>query len=367
MAARKIDGHWYVDFRLRRERIRRRSPHDTKGGAVQYELELRQRLLSEPSVRSAIDPAGQPTFAQFVERWMRDYVSVKNKWSEQLTKRRKLKARLIPAFGALKLDEITSLQVDRFVAQMQRDGLSAKTINNHLTILRKCLVVAVRWKELKDVPSIEFLETQIADIEAVPADSLVRLQNALPEPWRTLVLTAAKTGLRFNELAALRWVDVNLDEQEIYVCQGEVFGRVGPPKTASSIRAVPLTSDVVAALRGLARCHERVFIHNGRSITYGSAWYQITAGCKRAGIAHTSWHPLRHTYVTELSARGVPDRTIADLVGHSKIEMMLRYRHRVSAAKRAAVQTLEPGMPTVWAVDGHPAVLDAPPFGGSQK
>lgn len=361
MPARKIDGWWYADFYVLEKRYRMRSPQNTAPAARAYENYLRGEIAKMGSL-DHLDPKNRPkdkpvlTFAKFVDRWLVDYVEVNNKWSEQMSKRKKLRGRLLPYFGTMPLPDITTSRIDQFVAGMKREGLSNKSINNHLTILRKCLVTAVAWEELTKVPSFEFLKYEPPEIDARTSTEIASLLAACsPMPWRAFVLTKVRTGLRFNEIIALEWQDLDLDQALLSVRRGEVDGHVGTPKTRRSTRTIPLTSEVVETLRSLPRVGARVFTHHGRSITHWTAWYHIKKACVRAGIRHTSWHRLRHTFATELFSRGASPKAVQDLMGHEKIEMTMRYTHLPTDVLRRTISLLEPQTGQAWAGYGQEA------------
>src|SRR5260370_18005411 len=59
---------------------------------------------------------------------------------------------------------------------------------------------------------------------------------------RTLVFIAASTGIRQSELFALKWGDINLSAGTMNVARSIVHGFVGPCKTESSQKPVPINS-----------------------------------------------------------------------------------------------------------------------------
>jgi hypothetical protein len=112
--------------------------------AEQYERELRQALLdgSRKERREA------PRFAAFVEEYLQTYAEPNNKYSTVISKKSIFKHHLVPAFGLYKIDEITLREIEGYKARKLATGLSPKSVNNHLTILRKTLSVAVDWELL---------------------------------------------------------------------------------------------------------------------------------------------------------------------------------------------------------------------------
>lgn len=366
MAARKIDGHWYVDLRFRRQRVRRRSPVDSKGGAREYELLLR-RELSESGNLDRLDPRKQreaeekaPTFAVFVEQWMRDYVSGENLPSTHTEKRRVLSRHLVPAFGAYRLPEIDALAIAQYKTMKRESGLSAKTINNHLTILRKSLDTACDWKLLAHLPRIKFLATEEPPFKALTreqADALIAA--APPGLWRGMIVAALHAGLRFSEIIALSRSAINLSvgaHGQLTVSRRNVNGHLGPPKS-KRIRHIPLTSELATvlkdALAGTAGTEELVFTFEGRWVRYETAWQHLRKICTLAGLPHFSWHDLRHTFASHLVSAGAPLKAVQDLLGHSTIEMTMRYTHLDSHVLDESINLLERNSRMVWAADGQ--------------
>jgi hypothetical protein len=135
----KIDGKWYADFRFqhadgRAERIRKRSPIQSKAGAEQFEHELRASLLAPVRIAQEV-----PTFSAYAEEFMRSYAVANNKPSEQEAKACILRNHLIPAFGEMRLDEIKTHPIEVLKADLLANGRSRKRVNNILACLGKML------------------------------------------------------------------------------------------------------------------------------------------------------------------------------------------------------------------------------------
>ena len=64
----------------------------------------------------------------------------------------------------------------------------------------------------------------------------------------------------------------------------------------------------------------------------------FVAACNDAGIADFHFHDLRHTFATRLGDAGDSPATIAKLLGHSNIQMTMRYTHATDDALRSAVE-----------------------------
>lgn len=329
MAVRKMKEAWWVDFMFNGQRMRRRSPLNTRGGAAEFEVHLRQLVAHHGRVDEAIlaleaKPERRTTFAEFSERWLREYVDVNNGRSERYNKRKSLQGKLTPFFGRLRLDEITANYIERFKAELLGKDLNAKTINNHLTILKRCLGSACEWGLISAVPRIKPLKTAPPPYRFLtPAETEALLGSIEDVMVRAMVRTAVRAGLRYSELRALHWEDVNFDRRQLTVRRAFILQQIGPTKN-HKIRHIPLAPDLATELQTLPRTSEFVFR------VRPSNWRQLEVlkrECELAGVPVMGWHALRHTFASHLMTAGVPIHIVQSLLGHSSIEMTMRYSH----------------------------------------
>jgi integrase len=76
-------------------------------------------------------------------------------------------------------------------------------------------------------------------------------------------------------------------------------------------------------------------------LTKGATKAPLANALKRAGLRHIGWHALRHTFASQLVMRGAPIKAVQELLGHSTIEMTMRYSHLSPDARRDAVRLLD--------------------------
>jgi integrase len=228
-------------------------------------------------------------------------------------------------------------------------GLSAKSVKNHLTILRRMLVVARKWKLIDVVPEVQWPKVPKASFDFLSFDEAEALVAAADAEWRTIILVAWQTGLRLGELRGLRWQDVDLKVGRLTVNQAVSRKVIGTPKS-NKAREVPLTTRVRAALVNHQHdLGELVFCRpDGGVLPVGHLRWPLWRACDRAGIRRLGWHALRHTFASHLVMRGVPIVAVQELLGHSTVEMTMRYAHLSPNVLRTAI-----------------AVLDTPPSGPS--
>lgn len=164
--------------------------------------------------------------------------------------------------------------------------------------------------------------------------------------WAEIIRVAAYTGIRFGELRALRWRDIDFAGQVIRV-EANLPGsspkgaKVRAPKSGRA-RSMPLIDPAVAALdrvsqldRGTAP-DDLVFptLHGGMQDS-GRVRDAFYAGLARAGLGHLRerdepivFHDLRHTFGT-IAVRVMPVTDVQELMGHADIATTMRYVHHV--------------------------------------
>lgn len=342
-----MKGSWWIDLRLGGKRRRIKSPHQTKDAARDYEAILRTEYAKRGSLdgqfeREDARKKQEITFAEFSSQWMRDYSTPNNKPSTVYAKQRALARHLIPFFGERTLSRIDAMSIEQFKASQLASGLKAKTVNNHLTFLRKCLSTALDWELIAKVPRCRPLKAAQPPFRYLSETETRALISAAPAGlWRAMIVTAARTGLRVSELAALRWQDVDLDGSMLCVAQSRVRGVIGAPKS-NMIRHVPLTKDVLEHLQSLSRNGDLVFSTRlGRPLATNPSLRALRRACVEAGVKPIGWHVLRHTFASQLAQRGASVQSIKALLGHSSIEMTMRYAHLSRESLLGAVHLLE--------------------------
>jgi integrase len=341
MTARKDKTKgWMVDFVLehpdgRKERIRKRSPVQTKRGAEAHERELRE-LAGKPKLSTA-------TFSEYAEDFMDVYAKVNNKRSEQLSKQRILDNHLLPFLGRTRLVDIRLRQIERFKARQLKSDLRPKTINNHLAVLSKMLRVAEAWEYIAAAPKVKLLKAAKPEMRFLEFDEAARLiRVAEPGLERMLIRTALRTGLRIGELLALRWDDVDFERRQIHVRRNYVRGHIDTPKSGRD-RVVPMTADLYDALRRYRHLRGPLVFCNsdGSFLTDNQTKHYLYRACRKAFLDTFGWHVLRHSFASHLVMRGAPLKAVQELLGHATIDMTMRYAHLSPAAKNEAIALLD--------------------------
>ena len=134
-------------------------------------------------------------------------------------------------------------------------------------------------------------------------------------------------GLRPSEAQALKWDDIDMNALTISVSKSlKRDGTVGPPKTASAYRLVPIPDHLVPLLKSSMSSGD-MFSHNLK--WRRRMWDDIR---KRTGIT-ANLYDLRHTYCTDLEKLGVPISIASRFMGHANINITAKiYTHASTEA-----------------------------------
>jgi integrase len=282
-----------------------------------------------------------PRFADFAKEFMETYVAANNKPSERISKECIFRVQLLPVFGSKPLDQITRRDVEKYKAEMLQE-LSAKRVNNVLTVLSRMLKYGVELDLIDSIPRIQFVKVPPASFEFLDFEELEQLVDAATKPEeRAAVLCGAEAGLRAGEIRCLEWGDIDLGRRLLTVRRTEYRGHVGSPKGGRA-RTIPMTNRLTHALR-LSQ-HRRGPIvfgeRDGSRRTRGSLDWVLKRVCRRAKLRLIGWHALRHTFCSHLAIRGASPRAIQELAGHASLTTTQRYMHLTEGAGRAAIDLL---------------------------
>lgn len=176
-----------------------------------------------------------------------------------------------------------------------------------------------------------------SDARFASADDVQVLLAGAREPWRTLWLVMAYTGLRPGEAVRLQWGDVDFDAGVLRV-------RRAATKTDAGARTVWMVPAVAEALQVLPSRSGGGLVFPGerRGGVVDRGW--LRREFNRSAPAGLTPHGLRHGVATRLLESGVPVHVVAGVLGHSTPAVTLRsYAHSVAAGERAALQRLADG------------------------
>ena len=354
-----------------------------KGGfATRKEAELAAAKLIQELSEGTYVTESNITFRAFADQWLELYEnSGKVKISTIIIRKKELK-RLLDFFAKMKLRDITLKHYQDALIELKRLEYAEQTIKGIHTTARMIFKKAVELGKIKkdptefavipkDKPTVEDIESKKEIPKYLERDELIRFLDTArtygSQLEYTIFLTLAYTGLRGGELLALKWSDIDLDEQTISITK-TLFNPSGggneytllTPKTASSIRTIDIDSTVIAELRKLRavqnevrmkyrdRYRDQNFVfanltkHKwlGHPLNTRSLPRQMKRYLRLAGLDESlTPHSLRHTHTSLLAEAGATLEEIMERLGHHDSKTTRNvYLHITKKRKKAVAQ-----------------------------
>lgn len=291
------------------------------------------------------------TIAQLCSHFEQRELTKSNTWRSYSTKKAYvvyLRRWIIPHWGRYQLREVRTIDVESWLRRLPLAKSSCAKIRGLMSVLFNH---ACRY-EFFDHNPIRLVR-QGAKRKGPPnvltPEEITTLVNGLALREKTLVLIAASTGLRQSELFGLKWGDINFVDYTINVIRSIVCGVVGPCKTESSQKPVPVHPLVVDALlkwreqQPYRKSEDWVFAsrrYRGRKPYWGQAILRkfILPKARELGIQKRfGWHTFRHTYSTLLRSVGTEFKVMQELLRHSSLRSTLDvYTQAITPSKHAA-------------------------------
>lgn len=290
--------------------------------------------------------------------------------------------RIKPWIGHILLTELTRDELYKFYEKIIKVGnLSNKktktdigkdTVEHHHRFIRMILNDAIYEDEIlgKNValkmklPEVK-IDNQIMKkkkVKVFTADEVIKLEDQLKgDEHENLVIVADRTGMRREELLALRDDDIDVENHAIEIDEALIYTKEGgfefKETKNKKNRTIEITDIVISAIRnqqlinktnklrlgenyidtGLIFCHA-----DGTNLhpDHVSKWFPKF--CVKCDISKLTFHCLRHTHASHLLASGEEISYVSKRLGHSSIEVTYNtYFHFIPKEKREALQKLE--------------------------
>lgn len=260
---------------------------------------------------------------------------------------------LKPKWADVPLGQITRHDVKIWVADLRRGKHSDKPLSN-ATVARIIHLFSASMVAAVDAEIVRANPAARLKLPPAPATKdrfLDRdtefgpiMANLPTTDDQLVMMTLVYTGLRFGELSALKWSQVNLADGWLRVAASydDETGLVAPFPKSKKPRVVPMVPGLVEQLR-LKKATERprpsdlVFTSGQGKTLRRSNWDNVFRGALEATNIGTKEHPvqpepatlhdLRHTYCSWLAQAGVPLVEIGRLAGHASTATTQRYAH----------------------------------------
>ncbi len=264
-----------------------------------------------------------------------------------------------PTIGKKKLKDVVLLDLQRIAKKMTDAGRAPRSIQYVKSIVRQLYHYAIDHKLYSGVvPTTSFLRKQKIDnrrqryLDPEDAERLLAEVRIKSETTYRISLISLHGGLRFGEIAALRWQHINTDRREILIVDSK----------SGESRTVYMTDKVLAMFVEMDRREPNMLVFparmpKGEEKEMSRISNVFTAAVDALGLNNgitdrrmkLVFHSLRHSCASTLVNAGIELPVIAKILGHKTLTMTMRYSHvndlrvrNAMGAIDAAYETKEP-------------------------
>lgn len=241
---------------------------------------------------------------------------------------------------------------------VQESGLSGKTVTDVISVVRRVLNYAQRKGVFVASTGQGISVKQTAkELSILKQNERLSLSHYLLEnlSFQNLgLLICLMMGLRLGEICALRWEDISLQDEMLYVhhtmqriqLEGDKDKKtavvITTPKSTCSIRAIPIPENILNIMR------EHFSSHQGFVLT-GSEKYIEPRSMEnyfkrvqiKINICPVNFHVLRHTFATQCVEVGFDVKTLSVILGHANVKITMdRYVHPTKEMKQKNMNRL---------------------------
>lgn len=314
--------------------------------------EVKQKLLSirQEQQANVTNPTLDCTFSECVSLWFRDVIQ-RCKYSTYIKYQYIFDCHLKHFASEIHISEITDIMCEKYLIEEQYikgKKLSLSTMKAICHVLNQVLKYGKSNLRIslpeRVMLAYKYDSREIATFSVAEQQKLLLFLYDKIDRYKLGILICLFSGLRLGEICALRMDSIDIPNRCIRISQTvqRIKSDTGkkttlycaPPKSASSIRTIPLCDALIGILKEIDIQGEYLLNRNSpmepRTYQYMFARY-----LKAAFINKKNFHSLRHTFATNCIESGMDAKCLSEILGHSDVKTtMNRYVHPTMDNKR---------------------------------
>lgn len=269
-----------------------------------------------------------PTFKEYANKWFDTYKKPKLKPTTLQGYRSNMKMHLFPAFGDMRLDDITVDTLQKFLND--RVNLAKNTVHTMFVLFSEIMDSAFEDRYIQSNPAksrrITIPSTKKKERQALSPEQLRLIIAQISEKLtdvteRRLMALLLFTGMRRGEVMGLRWEDIDFERRLIAVNRAVSYTTNQPiistPKTKSGKRVIPLDDQLADFLMPHL---DTGYVIGGKEPPTLMVTRRLLRNLeKKIDMFGATPHVFRHSYISALAEAGVDLKTIQQISGHSNV------------------------------------------------
>lgn len=333
-------GYWYLDFY---SILGKRQRGSTKLKANSENLRIIKKQII-PDIYEGIGKEPIPREKE-IKTWTLEDFAIeffelkRNKIREHTLNRNIMhyNKHIAPYFGKKELNNITSLEIERWQNELMKKYKSS-TIIKLRTIFSEILRKAINNDFIDKNPFEKVSAPKKRDILRVNPFTEKELNKMISNAngyMKNFIQFMVATGMRPGEIVALKWMDIDFERKKIDIERTRIRSikrkevKDGDVKTPSSERGVDmliLAEEALLRQKELTSKYEYVFINQLKKPFYshdiiGLNFHKIL---KKSEVKERPLYNLRHTFASQLISKGADITWVSKMLGHKDITITLK-------------------------------------------
>lgn len=274
--------------------------------------------------------------------------------------------------GDIQLSKLNAIHLQRYVDFLVDSGLSGKTVKNRMMCIHGVIDKAMQlhyinksYNFVGDVITPKIVKKQIQSYNEDEVKKLLELVDKdASSNVKLLIYLAITTGMRRSEMNALTFDDVDLKEKTINVNKARVYQHRGKcvlkePKTASSVRVIPITDTLCTLIKKTRNDYYKKMFVKGEDFVDSKALFTDNSGNPLRSeslsneykdfmdshadeIRYLNLHALRHTFASLALKNNADIKSVQAILGHADASTTLNtYACAYQDKKRSVIEDME--------------------------
>lgn len=340
---KRKDGRWEARYEKCRDQNGRIQYGYLYGRTYEAVKKKKLAILCQNNLQNS--PGKCYVFRNLSEEWMLS-MRYAVKLSTYACYETLLDTHILPEFGDMPLKYISSASVYAFSEKLKQQGLSPRTIKNLLILFHSIL----RYGEKQGYLNLSQLEFRYPKINTSPFQlishehltKLITVLSAEDSEFPIGILLCIYTGIRVGELSGIRWEDIDFDKKLLHIRRtisriknldysGESDDEpktvlmIGPPKSVSSIRDIPIPDFLLKKMKRIATEPDSYLLTgtNRKCMEPRNIQRKFQKLLQQCEIPSINIHSLRHAFATRCTEMGFDSKTLSEILGHSSVKITM--------------------------------------------
>lgn len=353
------------------KRLRKKSLY--KNGMNNDNIFINTSMCKKEEIKSAlsygadsyhkITSSSEIKLKQAAELWKR-YSKIHLKGSTYFKYSNLIDKHILPELGDISVSRINSVLLADFMDRKLKNGridknggLSASYVKNIMIIVTEIINFSIDEGYISPIRiKLHMPKNEKGEIHVMDKLNQKTLEDYLFShltPTNMGILLSLNTGLRIGEICALKWSDIDFKKAILTV--SSTVSRIksddgnnskskliiDTPKTQSSIRKIPIISQLMEPLMFLHEKHNSEYVISTETsfVSPRTFEYRFHTVLKKCGISSFNYHVLRHTFATRCIEGGVDIKSLSEILGHANVSVTLNtYVHSSIERKRELLE-----------------------------